>query len=117
VEHIQDYDFADGKIMHIFICQEYVEVVFKQWNCKKLRLFFEEYWEIRDSHSIGQDIIRLAVNSSKELIDKAVMNILDSGASVKETVGLNSYSFISSWAESIIFEIVAKSVRVEACSN
>ena len=110
---IQDYSFHDGKILSIFVSYDCVEILFEKWDCKQIKLYFEDYRKIKDSHSVGQDISELLITSSNEILDEVITDILNGGGAKEEAVGLNSYSFINSWEESVIFEIVARNVKVE----
>ena len=110
---IQDYSYHDGKILSIYLIDSCAEVLFEKWDCVRIKLIFEDYWELRDSHSIGQNIDELLVNASKGIIDRALKNALDDGVIEEKSFGMNSYSFTSSWSDSVIFEIAAKNVRIE----
>lgn len=117
MKHIQDYSFEDGKITHISMYGNFVELLFEQWNNKMIRLRFEEYWRIKDSHSIDEGVGDLIISSLSSLINEVIKDIVDGSGSEEEANGLNSYSFVSSWGDRVLFEIVARNVKVEELNS
>jgi hypothetical protein len=111
---IQNHDFHDGTILSIHITDKAVEVLFEKWDTKKIKLYFEDYCIIEDCHSIGRMVDELLQNSSERLKNDAMNSILDDGASEKEGIGLNSFSFVGAWEGKAILTIVSKGVRVES---
>jgi len=113
MKYISDYSFEDGKMLSIYISTNFAEVVFEQWNGKQIKLYFEEYWRIKDKHSAGEVIGELLIKSSGETINEIIKDITDGGGSTDEAIGLSSYSFVNSWGDRVLLEIVALNVRVE----
>lgn len=110
---IHNYSFEDEKIKHISIYGKFVELLFEQWNNIIIRLLFEEYWRIKDIHSVDESVGELIINSSSLLIEEVLKDIVDGFGSEEETKGLKSYSFMSLWGDRTLFEIVARNVKVE----
>ncbi len=112
MSNLNDYSFEDGAIKEIKILNDSVEVKYGLWNEKVIRLIFCEYWKLKDSNSIDIDISEITVSQDSYLIKEVIKDILDGDGSEKEAEGLNHYSFISSWGDRVIFEIVARNVDV-----
>jgi len=112
MKRIQDCDFHDGQILSISISNTCVDVLFEKWNGDKVKLFFDDYFAIRDYHSIGQRTSGMIMNSSKEIMDATIDFVLNDGGS-EELIGLNSYSFLNSCGDKMIFEIVARNERID----
>ena len=113
---IQDYSFHDGKILSVSISAKSVEVVFEKWDCKQIRLWFDDYRIVKDRHSIGQDIGELLINSFTDTMNELVEYILDEGGSKEETNKLKVYSFTNSFGNHTLLEIVALNAQVEELS-
>ncbi|MCL2678241.1 MAG: hypothetical protein FWE85_04215 [Clostridiales bacterium] len=111
--NIKDCDFHDGKIIQISMFQDYVEILFEQWDTTRIKVIFEDYWRIKDNHSVGCDTGELLINSSKEIIDEAIKFNIDDGGTEEALIGVNSYSLTDNFGDLVLFEIATKNVRVE----
>lgn len=112
MKKIEDYSFHDGRILAISISHDCAEILFEKWDNAHIKLLFGDYFRIRDYHSVGQDISVLLVNTSKEMLDEVINCNLNDGGSTEETLGLTSYSFTNSCDDMVIFEIIARNVKI-----
>lgn len=112
MKSVKDYSFEDGNIKGISIHHEFVEVIFSKWDDKLIRLTFEGYWRVNDHHSVGQDVSELLISSKSKLKDEVISEAIAGDGTEEEVNALNSYSFISSWGDRILLEIVAYNVKV-----
>ena len=110
---IFDYDFHDGSIISVSYGSHCIELLFEQWNEKQIKIIFEDYYKIKDSHSVGESIYELLIDASSKIIDEVLEDITDNSGAQDEAVGLNSYSFVSSWTDKAVLEIVARSMKVQ----
>lgn len=111
MNNIEDFDYSDGEILRITLGEEQVELIFERWNAKQIKIIFEEYWRIKDNHSIGQSIGALTINSSREIIEEIKTTVKTEPGDEVDT--LNVFAFESSWDDMALFEIAARNAKVE----
>ena len=114
--NIIDCDFHDGMILSVSLLDEHVEILFEQWDCKQFRMSFGDYWRIKSFNPIGPEIDRMDMKSYGATINEVKKYIIDDGGAENEVDGLNNYLFLDS-SDAVIFEIVAREVKVKALTS
>ena len=112
MNYIQNYSFHDGKILSIHLSDRCVEILFEKWDCKQIKLSFEDYRKITDNQSVGKDVGDLLINKSPGILDEVKAYIFADGGSEEESIGLNVYSFENSCGDNMLLEIVALNLQI-----
>lgn len=112
MSNLKNYKIIDGSIKDIRILTNTVEIKFNQWNEKIITIVFEEYWRLKDNNSVDIDVSEISEVTNSLLIDEVKQDIIDGDGSEQEAEDLIHFTFIGSWGDKVLLEIVARNVKV-----
>ena len=112
---INNYSFHDSSINEILIRNGVVYAIIRLWNGKLLRLIFKECRMVNYAFS-SQDISDLIINIKSPLLEKAVNKAIADGDAEDEVKRFISYTFIDSWDQEPMIELIACEIDIEEIS-
>lgn len=108
---IENFNFEDGYIRGILIHQSSIEVQFELWNGSKVKVTFIDYVALKDFHSTDSETSELLCLEDTPLRQELVKDTLSGGGTLDEIKHIKSFSFISSWGDRNLLEILATDIK------
>ena len=114
---MNDFSFEDGYIRELSIYKNEIKVKFELWNGNKIMITFLGYLAVKDIHSVDSEIGEMICLEYSQLRQELVKDILAGDGSLDEISEIKSYSFISSWGDRTLLEILAADIKFENCEQ
>lgn len=114
---MNDFSFEDGYVRELSIHKSEIKVKFELWNGSIILITFLDYLAVKDIHSVDSEIGEMVCHEDSQLRQELVKDILAGDGSLDEISEIKSYSFISSWGDRTLLEVLAAGIKFENCEQ